>query len=270
MLTLMPCNTWDINAFSRQPNAQNSGSPRWKKIEINPALIQGKNIDNWICCAPIWVLPDYFEMLKAYGAKRIVAMSSTSVFTKANSSDSNEHHVVAQLIDGETRLRMWANENGIEWVILRPTMIFGYGKDKNIAEIARFINRFGFFPVLGKAKGLRQPIHAEDVARACIASLESTTATNKSYNLSGRETLTYKKMLDHVFHAMNRKPRVIVFPLMIVKVAIALLQSLSRYRHWSPSMAERMNLDLVFDSSEAKRDFGYEPKPFCLKKTDLP
>ncbi len=63
------------------------------------------------------------------------------------------------------------NKQGVEWVILRPTLIYGHGRDKNITEIARFIRRFGFFPLLGKANGLRQPIHVEDVAEACFAAL---------------------------------------------------------------------------------------------------
>lgn len=35
-----------------------------------------------------------------------------------------------------------------------------------------------------------------------------------------------------------------------------------RLRHLGPDMADRMNSDQCFDSAEARRDFGYAPRPF--------
>jgi len=48
------------------------------------------------------------------------------------------------------------------------------------------------------------------------------------------------------------------------------MRLLPRYRHWSVAMAERMNSDLVFDHSDAERDFGFSPRPFWLSLEDLP
>ena len=48
------------------------------------------SIPCWISLMPIWALPDYFEALSALGARRVVTLSSTSVFTKKTSSDSTE------------------------------------------------------------------------------------------------------------------------------------------------------------------------------------
>jgi len=49
----------------------------------------------------------------------------------------------------------WAKAHGIEWVILRPTLIYGSGVDKSIEVMAKFIKRFGVFPLYGKGSGLR-------------------------------------------------------------------------------------------------------------------
>jgi hypothetical protein len=35
-------------------------------------------------------------------------------------------------------------------------------------------------------------------------------------------------------------------------------------------MAERMNRDMVFDHSEAQRDFGFNPRAFALTLEDIP
>lgn len=219
---------------------------------------------------PIWVLPEHFSMLEACGARRVVVLSSTSVFVKDDSSDRGEQDIARRLAEGERALRAWAEARGVEWVILRPTLIYGLGRDKNIAEIVRFIHRFGFFPLFGKANGLRQPIHAADVAGACLAALQTPCAANRVYNISGGETLMYRNMIARIFTALGRRPRLLTLPLWVFSLAVTVLRLLPCYRQWSTAMVERMNMDLVFDHAEAARDLGFKPRMFALAAGDLP
>lgn len=248
---------WRVVPFSRRPSPQ--PSPR-----------RGEGVTPyWICVAPIWMLSDYFALIEAAGGRRVVVLSSTSRFTKVDSGDMEEQATAAKLIDGETRLQEWAENRGIEWVILRPTLIYGIGCDKNISEIACFIRRFGFFPVLGEAKGLRQPIHTEDVATACVSALRATDAANRAYNISGGETLSYRNMVARVFTALGRRPRLATVPLWVFRLAVSTLRCLPRYRQWSAAMAERMNRDLVFDHARAARDLGFKPRTFSISPEDI-
>src|SRR3546814_18582512 len=86
-------------------------------------------------------------------------------------------------------------------------MIYGQGREKNSSVMARFIRRFAFFPLFGSAQGLRQPIHAEDVAAACVVALQAPGAANRAYNLSGGETLAYRALVARVFAALGRPAR---------------------------------------------------------------
>lgn len=255
-----------VVAFSRRA-AESGLGVEWRKLPFTEVAAE---ISHWICVAPIWVLPDYFALIEAAGARRVVVLSSTSRFTKVGSGDAAEQATAAKLIDGEARLQAWAESRGVEWVILRPTLIYGLGCDKNISEIACFIRRFGFFPVLGEAKGLRQPIHAEDVAGACVSALQAPDAANRAYNISGGETLSYREMVIRVFDALGRRPRVLTVPLWAFRLAVTMLRRLPRYRQWSAAMAERMNRDLVFDHADAARDLGFKPRAFELTAEDLP
>ncbi|MFZ5698850.1 MAG: NAD(P)-dependent oxidoreductase, partial [Pseudomonadota bacterium] len=90
-------------------------------------------ISDWIIVAPIWVIPEHFALLEACGARRVVALSSTSRFVKDNSSDAGEQRVAARLAEGEAALQSWAELRGVEWLVLRPTLIYGRGRDQNIA-----------------------------------------------------------------------------------------------------------------------------------------
>lgn len=227
-------------------------------------------IRSWLSLMPIWILPQYFSMIEASGARRVVALSSTSSFVKSDSSDPGERDIASRLAEGERALRIWAEDHGVEWVILRSTLIYGRGRDKNLSEVARFIRRFDFFPLLGRAMGLRQPIHVSDVASACLAALNSPVVTNHAYNISGGEVLSYREMVCRVFAALGKRPRLVAVPLWMFRVAVALLRVVPRYRHWTVEMAERMNRDLVFDHTEAARDLGFSPRSFVLSPEDLP
>lgn len=220
--------------------------------------------------APIWVLPQYLAMIKASGARRVVALSSTSIFVKGDSSNPSERDMAYHLAEGEEALRAWAEPRGVEWVILRPTLIYGRGRDKNLTEIVRFVRRWGFFPLLGQAEGLRQPVHAEDVAAACVSALTMPAAANRTYTLSGGETLSYWDMVCRIFRAVGKRPRLVSIPRWLFRLAVTTLCLLPRYRHWTVEMAERMNRDLVFDHTEAARDLGFSPRPFVLSPEDLP
>lgn len=271
VLRLLASNDLPITAYSRTVVDKISGGVTWRRIESKTLLrAQTNQIQNWLCVAPIWVLPDYFDLLEACGARRVVALSSTSRFTKGDSTDLDEQEIAVRLTDAETRLQAWAEGCGVEWVVLRPTLIYGFGRDKNIAEIACFIRRFRFFPLLGHASGLRQPVHADDVAKACLVALDGRQVLNRSYNLAGGETLSYREMVKRIFTALGYSPRLITIPYFIFRAAVACLRILPRYRNWSPAMAQRMNSDLVFGCSDAARDIGFAPRGFNLTKDDLP
>lgn len=259
---------WHVTAFSRQAVLPDETGVKWQSLPR--AGDRNERIPYWICTAPIWVLPEHFQMLDNCGARKVVALSSTSRFIKERSSDLGERKLAKRLADAESQVQRWAEQRSVEWSILRPTLVFGLARDKNIAELVRLIRRFGFFPLFGKAQGLRQPVHAEDVATACVSALQSSAATNRAFNISGGETLTYREMVTRIFAALGRPPRFLNVPLWVVRFAVALVRVVPRYRRWSPAMAERMNSDLVFDHADAARALGFRPRGFKLTEEDLP
>lgn len=276
LLPLLTEAGWQVTAFSRRAVGQTGDGVAWRRLPLaedtsSQLSFQGDEdvIPRWVCAAPIWVLPDYFCLLETYGARRVVVLSSTSRFTKDDSADPEEQATALRLAEAEVCVREWAESRGVEWVILRPTLIYGLERDKNIAEIARFIRRLGFFPLLGQATGLRQPIHAADVAAACLAALQAPCAANRAYNLAGGEILTYRNMVARVFSVLGRRPRFLTVPLWTFRLVMVMLRRLPRYRHWSTAMAERMGRDLVFDYTEAARDLGFKPRKFVLVEGDL-
>ncbi len=254
----------EIIKFSRKPLSDEKTV--WHPLTSSTT---SEPIEVWISLLPIWILCDFLSLLQSYGAKRIIALSSTSVFSKLNSANPAEKKIASLLAQSESQFSNWANSNKISWTILRPTLIYGSENDKNISVLIRFIKRLGFFPLLGAAKGLRQPIHAADVAKACKQAIDCETARDKSYNISGSEVLTYQEMISRVFMMLGKKPRFLFIPLLVFRMGMTFLKLFPRFRNWTPAMVERMNYDLIFDHSEATKDFNFTARPFHLDPADF-
>ncbi len=249
--------SYQVMAFTRQKLPMADSEVDWLAIDNLDAAPQ---ITYLISVAPIWALLDYLPQLAKHPLQKIVVLSSTSIFTKTQSSDINEQTLAQRLSTAEQQIEQWATAHGIQWVVLRPTLIYSLGRDKNLTEIAHVIKKIGFFPILGQGKGLRQPIHAQDVAQACVAALCSEKAVNKSYNLSGAEILSYKQMVEKVFIYLGKSVRILTIPVPLFRVLVIFARIIPRYRHLSWAIAERMNQDMTFDHSEAKQDFRFSPR----------
>jgi nucleoside-diphosphate-sugar epimerase len=199
-----------------------------------------------IATLPIWLLEPHLPALARSGIKRLIAFSSTSVEAKRDSRSAKTQAIVAALAGGEAAITAAALDLGIDLTILRPTLIYGTGEDVNVSAAVRFIQRYGFFPLAWKAEGLRQPVHADDLASAALAALERPQAAGKTYALPGGETLAYRAMIERIFAALDRRPRIIRMP------GLAAVSDL----------AKRMARDQAFDIGPAARDLDYAPRRF--------
>ena len=220
--------------------------------------------------APIWTLPGLIGPLAEAGIRRVIAFSSTSRFSKAGSASRHERELSARLAASEQALARECERRGVAWTVFRPTLIYGCGMDKNVTAIANFIRRFRFFPLAGKGRGKRQPVHADDLAAACAAALEESATYAKSYNLSGGETLSYRSIVEDIFHVLGRPPRIVEVPTGLLRLGLRVLRVLPPFAHVTPAMADRMDTDLCFAHDDAARDFGYRPRGFLCSETWAP
>lgn len=234
---------------------------------LDPTLLhQLEGLNTLIHCAPIWLLPDHLETLNGAGLQRLIVFSSTSVLSKAESSDPSEQRLVSQLSDSEQQIHNFCSEHKMALTILRPSMIYGYGLDHNVSHIARFIRRFGFFVLVGAAQGLRQPVHADDLVDACLNIIDKQITFGKTYNLAGAETISYRIMVERIFDGLGRPKRIFSLPLSIFRLALMIASKLGRFSY-TPEMADRMMRDLNYDYDDALRDFSYRPR-FFLENAD--
>jgi nucleoside-diphosphate-sugar epimerase len=255
---------WRAIACSRASGARQAGHPSSTAGVCRPgdARPGGEPIvATWITLCPLWAVPEWLPWLESLGIRRLVAVSSTSVLTRRRSPDAAERRVAEALAAAEEAVGGWCAARGAAMSLLRPTLIYDGVTDGTIAAIAGFARRRGWFPVAGPARGLRQPVHAADVAAACVAAIAADDAAG-CYTISGGTALPFRDLVAEVFIACGLAPRIVHVPRPIWAAALPVARALGIARDVSAGMAARMNDDLAFDHGPATRDLGFRPRPF--------
>lgn len=261
VLTQLLDDGFEVLAVSRHaPDATMTGvcfchpTALWA-VERSPRLTEFATAP-WISLAPLWVLDECLAQPLSMRPCRLIALSSTSVFSKADSCDPTERRIAQALADAEAGVSAWATARSVPWLIFRPTLIHGFGRDRNVADIVRFIQRYGFFPLLGQGSGLRRPIHATDVARACVQALKQELVWDQALTLSGSERLCYAEMVTRVFLTLGRRPRMVRIPRGVLRAGLSVLHGMGLGRGWSIAMADRMDQDLDYVSDDVCERLG--------------
>lgn len=264
---------YEIHAISRGSGRNLTTAQKnlfWHQTDIrHPGQLPAINAEALVHLAPLWLLPPLLPAMNSLQIKRVIGFGSTSLFSKAGSADAGERLLAARFAEAEKAIAELCGILEINWTVFRPTLIYDCVQDQNITRIANFIRRYGFFPLLGKAAGLRQPVHADDLAEACILALQFTATFNTAYNLSGGESLSYRQMVGKIFKSLGKPARFFSIPAWMFRGAIRLSMLVPLKRRITPEMATRMNLDLCFDHTDATRDFGFLPRPFSPYWPDL-
>lgn len=201
--------------------------------------------------------------------QKAVVFSSSSVDTKLESGNSTERRQVQNMLSIESEIRSISENRDLKLVIFRPTLIYGCGLDTNITRLANWVGRFGFMPVNGKAEGLRQPVHAEDLASAAVAAMLSQDELPQVLNLSGGETLSYSEMASKIFVGLGKPVRLLRLPQWVFLLLVKLLGAFKPASGINGEMVRRQRLDLVFDDRQARQLLDYKPRAFAPVAEDF-
>jgi nucleoside-diphosphate-sugar epimerase len=236
-----------VIAVCRRPQPSISPTAEWISADLSQPLdLAARRTGVVIHATGAWLLPAQLGWLRQASQTRLICFSSTSLLVKSASPSAGEREIAARLAAAEAALEA----TDISWTILRPALVYGLGLDQNISAAARFIRRWHFFPLGGPGGGLRQPVHADDLALAALTALDLEESARRTFNLGGGETLSYRRMIERLFEALRIPPRFLTLPL------------LARMPGRIGALAQRMESDLAFDDGEFWSLTGMRPRPF--------
>jgi nucleoside-diphosphate-sugar epimerase len=195
----------------------------------------------------------YHQSLQAVvdaGVERAYFVTTTGIFSRYNYC-SDIYKV------NEARIR----DSGVVYTILRPTMIYGSRRDKNMCRLIQFINRFPVFPLFGGGHSLMQPVFVDDLAIGIVAAIGETKTEYQEYNLAGPQAIKYRAIVEIIARELQRK----IVKLNISTTGAAAVARVAGRISGFPVTHEqvlRLQEDKAFDIAKAERELNYVPRSF--------
>jgi uncharacterized protein YbjT (DUF2867 family) len=119
------------------------------------------------------------------------------------------------------------NASGLEYVIFRPSFVFG--KDGGALQQFRRIARIApVTPVTGSGNQQIQPIWVDDVAAYFAASLETTEAANRTFEIGGPDVVTWNELWSRLKRALGTHRPTMHIPVRLMRAQAAVLELLPK------------------------------------------
>ncbi len=183
------------------------------------------------------------------GIRNAIFISTTSVFTKLNPSSKKVRFASEKLIF----------ESSLNYVIIRPTMIFGTKNDRNICRLIKFIKKYPILPIAGPGTSLIQPVFVKDLAEVIYYIARNKLFTGKAYNISGERPYSFNELVDIISQILNKNIIKLHIPLGLMKFVFKVYESVSPNPIIKVEQLVRLNEDKSFSHEEARAAFNYYP-----------
>lgn len=196
-------------------------------------------------------LPNFIDALEAAPA-RSMFLSSAGVYTRLKSSGAEGKRVA------EARLR----QSPLEWTILRPSMIYGTPRDRNMSRLLRWLKSWPMVPVPGGGSTMQQPVHVDDLCDAMFRALERPATVRKEYDLGGPVALSLADVIHLAAGALGRRVTIIPIPLESSFKVVHLMKRLGLPAPVRGEQVLRLSESKAVDIAAAQRDLDFAPRSF--------
>jgi len=191
--------------------------------------------------------------LEAARPRRVVVVGSAGVHTRLQSRGADAKRA------GEASLR----GSSQAFTILRPSMIYGTSRDRNMVRLLRWIERRPLVPLPGGGRTPQQPVHVEDLCSAILAALERPEAARAEYDLGGPEALPLAQIVREAARALGRHVTIVPIPLRPAHGLAVLSRRIGLRFPVTPEQLLRLEESKAVDIGPARRDLGFDPRPFA-------
>lgn len=162
----------------------------------------------------------------------------------------------------EERLRELAAQHGMEYVILRPAVVYG-PRDDRLLKLFNSAAK-GRFPLFGAGNGRRHMVFVTDVVDAFILACTTPEAANQDMIIAGPEAVPLRELLEVLASVVQRKrcgPRLPLTPMLLLAAVVE--DSCKLIGVSPPLYRRRMDFyrsDAAFNCLRAHQVLGWSPR----------
>ncbi|MBI3287297.1 MAG: SDR family NAD(P)-dependent oxidoreductase [Chloroflexi bacterium] len=174
-------------------------------------------------------------------------------------------------------------QSGLDWTILRPSIIFGEGDEflRKLAFLVRNVVQASFLPleakpspwqtltswgrwvpilpIAGRGQIKFQPIWVEDVARCHLHCLRNPQTEGRIIPIGGPDQLGYEEMIDLLIRAYGLRRLKVHVPLAAMKPLVGVLEMIVPHFPVTRQQLDLMAIDNTTDLDAVSKVFGFTP-----------
>lgn len=115
-------------------------------------------------------------------------------------------------------------ESGLDFTILRPSIIYGKGDNGTISQLIESVKAKKRITLLGNGEYKLQPVFIDDVVKAiCEVLNNSHNHKHRTYFLVGKDIVSYNELVDLISDITGYKSQKRYVPISAVKIAVKIL-----------------------------------------------
>jgi len=164
---------------------------------------------------------------------------------------------------GQSKLdaeRSVAAETRFAHTIVRPTLVYDATGAQEFMLFRRFVLRFPVVPFVGTGRARKRPVFSDDVVDGLARIAGNDRSFDRTYNLSGGETITLGDLARLVLHLEGRPRPLVPLPVSVCRVVAAVLGRLMRDPPLTPYAIAGFVNDADLDPALAMAELGYRPR----------
>ena len=150
-------------------------------------------------------------------------------------------------------------DSGLEWTILRPSVVFGRG-DSFLTLFAGLLDNLPLLPLAGASTRFA-PIWADDLARAVVACLQQPYTIGQSLDLTGPASYTLAELVAYVGRLRGTVRPVIPLPDTLAMLQAGLMEILPGPTLMSRDNVRSLGVDNVSPHPFPSAVLGFSPTP---------
>lgn len=143
--------------------------------------------------------------------------------------------------------------------VLRPTMIFGRGRDLNITRLIASIKRWRVPFVPGSGDQMVQPLHVDDLC--ALVACHGLRTQGGLYAAGGAEALPMRELIGTIAELLGLRIPVVEIPLRAIDLAVMF----SPIVGLRPDQLKRIIEPRLADNGPVSETFHWSPEPLGLR-----
>jgi nucleoside-diphosphate-sugar epimerase len=190
------------------------------------------------------------DLLKADNKAYVVGISSSVIESAASD----------WYTETKTQQERIYVDSGLAYVVLRPTLMFGWFDRKHVAWLARFMQKTPVFPIPGHGEYLRQPLYAGDLCDIIMSCIERRP-NRQVYKISGFEKITFIDLMRSVKKVTESRAAIVKIPYGLFHALLSLYAVFDRDPPFTTKQLEALVTPDVFEVIDWPEIFAVTPTP---------